>query len=271
MKNEKLIIKARELRLKVLEDIYRSKKGHIGGTYSVLDIFIYMYYGDYGLQYYTDNKKYENRDRLIVGKGHACLALYNIWEDLGIIEKNLINEYGNNGSFLGGQLNVNTLGVEYNTGSLGHAVGIASGIAIACNLDKKKYFSIALIGDGECSEGSIWESIDFAGQQKLNKLMCIVDHNKLGVTDFINNIKDVEILKRKFELFGWNCFIINGHDFEEIEWIFFNRRLTEKPIMIIADTIKGKGVSFMENGIKWHHSVPSEEEYKIAKKELMEN
>lgn len=266
MIKEELIKKAKEIRLRVLEDINRAKQGHIGGTYSALDIFVYLYYGKWGLNHYVDKVPYELRDRLVVGKGHACLALYNIWEDKGIIEKYLINDFGNNGSFLSAQLNIDTNGVEYNSGSLGHAIGIASGMAMAGIMDNKHYYSIALIGDGECAEGSIWESIEFAGKQKLKNLICIVDFNRLGVTEVLDD--DEELLKDRAISYGWDCFVIDGHDFDQIEKVMRNRQWQEKPTMVIAKTIKGKGVSFMENGIKWHHSVPSEEEYNIAKKEL---
>jgi transketolase len=231
-------------------------------------MFVYLYYGQYGLHHYVDNFTYEDRDRLVIGKGHACLALYNIWEDLGIIKKGLMDNFGNNGSFLSGQLNINTNGVEYNTGSLGHAIGIASGMAMVGRMGKKDYFSIAFIGDGECSEGSIWEAIEFAGKQNLNKLMCIVDFNRLGVTEVINIDGEEETLQTRVLSYGWDCDIIDGHDFDQIEVVMKERTEQQKPIMVIAKTIKGKGISFMENGIKWHHSVPSEEEYIMARKEL---
>ncbi len=270
--NEKQLIKiARDLRLKVLEDIYRSKKGHIGGTYSAIDIFVYLYYGDYGLRHYVDTVSYEDRDRFVVGKGHACLALYNIWENLGIFRED-IKTYCENGSYLSGQLNINTPGAEYNSGSLGHAMGIASGIALANKMDKKSYKVFALIGDGECSEGSIWESFLFASQYKLNNLIGIIDYNRLGVTDVVEYSDEVGSLEDKISSFGWLCKNIDGHNFNEIEKTFKESidNKTNKPIMVIANTIKGKGVSFMENGIKWHHSVPSNEEYILAKKELVE-
>lgn len=263
---QKLINKSRELRLKVLENIYKAQMGHIGGTYSALDLFVYLYYGKYGLRHYVDDCPYKYRDRLVVGKGHACLALYNIWEDLGIIEKGLIDEYGKDGAFLSGQLNIDTNGVEYNTGSLGHAIGIASGMALAGKIENKRYHSIALIGDGECAEGSIWEAIEFAGKQKLKKLICIVDFNRLGVTEVLDN--DEYLLKERVMSCDWQCAIIDGHNFDEIESVMRSRRIQQKPFMVIAKTIKGKGVLFMENGLKWHHSVPSEEEYVVAKKEL---
>ena len=264
---EKLRKISKELRLKVLEDIHRSKMGHIGGTYSALDLFVYLYYGDYGLRQYAEQDVlFEDRDRLVIDKGHACLALYNIWVELGLLAQWDLDKFGDNGAFLSGQLNINTPGVEYNTGSLGHAIGIASGMAMAGRINNKDYYSIALIGDGECSEGSVWEAIEFAGQQQLDKLFCIVDFNRLGVTDFVG--VEEEDLRRRVESYGWHCNIIDGHNFLSIESAFKMLQDIEKPYMAIARTTKGKGISFMENGVKWHHSVPSEEEYLIAKKEL---
>lgn len=262
--------KAKTIRQRVLRDIYKCKKGHIGGTYSCIEIFVYLYYGKYGLNFKPENPKWSERDRLVVGKGHSCLALYNIWQDLGIIDKKKLDEYGQNGSYLSGQLNIDTPGVEYNSGSLGHAIGIACGMALAAKMDKKDYRVFSLIGDGECYEGSVWESLLFASQNKLDNLIGIVDCNRLGVTDIVEYTEEVGSLKDKIKAFGWACESINGHNFKEIEEVLKNSisNKTNRPTMIIANTIKGKGVSFMENGIKWHHSVPTKEEYLLAKKEL---
>ncbi len=265
--------RAREIRLKVLETIYRTKKGHIGGTYSAIDMLIYLYYGEYGLNFDSFNCRMDNRDRLVMGKGHACLALYYIWADKNMIPHKWLDDFAKDGSYLSGQLNIDTPGVEYNTGSLGHAIGIAAGMAISSNLDNNPYLSIAFVGDGECLEGSIWESIEFAGNYKIKNLLCIIDFNRLGVIDFTNHSKSVEILQEKIKLFGWDCEIIDGHNFEKINLYFKKIRLSKtltRPHMIIMNTVKGKGVSFMENGIKWHHTIPSSEEYVKAKKELGE-
>lgn len=267
---EDLEKKANWIRREVLEIVARTGKGHLGGTFSCTDILVALYYGGI-LRFDSKNPKWEDRDRLVIGKGHTCLALYNILVDLGFFDISRLKEYGNNGSSLGGQLNIDTPGVEYSTGSLGHALGIGAGMALAAKMDNKKYRAFALIGDGECAEGSIWESAMFASQQKLNNLICIVDRNRLSVTDTITEEDSSGNLEEKFKVCGWKCLVIDGHSFGEILSAFEKPDDLEQPLVIVADTIKGKGVSFMENGIKWHHSVPSQEELEIARKELNQN
>lgn len=259
--------KANQLRLQVLETIFKSQRGHIGGTFSCVDILTALYYGKI-LRFKPKEPKWENRDRLIVGKGHACLAFYHIWVDLGFFSASKLSNYGKNMSPLGGQLQIGTPGVEYNTGSLGHAVGIGAGMALAARMNNKTYKSIFLIGDGECYEGSIWESVMFASQHKLNNLIGIVDRNRLAVTDIVEIDDGSGRLEDKFSTCGWKVININGHSFPEILSVFDNLKHLEQPLIIIADTIKGKGVSFMENGMKWHHGVPSREEFELAKSEL---
>ena len=248
-------------RLKVLDMIQKARMGHFGGIYSCMDILVSLYYGDI-FNYSPVFPNWVDRDRLIIGKGHACLGLYAILSDLDIISEDEMMTYGKDGSIFGGQLDFNISGVETNTGSLGHAIGIASGIALAAKQDNKKYKTYALVGDGECDEGSIWESVMFASKNNLNNLVTIVDRNRLSVTDFIefNNLED------KFGACDWDVHTINGHDFGAI--LETLNHTHTKPLVIIADTIKGKGVSFMESGIKWHHSVPTEEEFDIARNEL---
>jgi len=259
--------KANLIRLNVLKTIFNTGKGHIGGTYSCTDILVALYYGKI-LKVNSTNPKWNDRDRLVIGKGHACLAIYNILVNLGFFPESKLKEYGTNGSFLGGQLNVDTPGVEYNTGSLGNAIGIAAGMALAAKLDNKNYRVFAIIGDGECGEGSIWESVMFASKYKLNNLIGIVDRNRLSVTDIIEENDETGKLDDKFKACGWNCIIINGHSFDKIFSTLKKIDKSDKPLIIVADTIKGKGISFMENGIKWHHSVPNKEEFEKAKKEL---
>jgi len=252
--------KANKIRWLVLKTAFETKKGHIGGTFSCVDILTTLYYGKI-----FNFKPWHNRDRFVVGKGHICLGLYHIWNDLGFLSDKRLLEYGKNNSSLGGQLNIDTPGAEYNSGSLGHAVGVAAGMALAAKADCRKYKIFVLIGDGECAEGSIWESASFASACNLNNLVCIVDYNKLSVTDKVEDEK----LAAKFEAFGWKSFRINGHSFRQILSLL-RRDLGKygKPVVIVADTVKGKGVSFMEEGIKWHHSMPNLEEYKLAMAEL---
>lgn len=259
--------KAKWVRRQVLETVVKSGRGgHIGGIFSCVDLLVALYYGNI-LKFDPKNFCWSDRDRLIIGKGHASLALYHILVDLGFFDVSLIEEYGKDGSRLGVQLNINTPGIEYSTGSLGHAIGIGAGLSLAAKMDKKNYRTFALVGDGECSEGSIWESMMFAGQKKLNNLIGIIDYNKLSVTDFIE-VEEENKFKERIESCNWDCLSINGHNFEDIVAAFQGLEKLERPLMIIADTIKGKGVSFMENNIKWHNSALTEEELELARKEL---
>ena len=251
-------------RCRVLRTVMKTKKGHIGGTFSCIDILTALYYDV--MKYNVTNPEDPTRDRLIIGKGHACLGVYNILGEIGFIDKKLIDEYGSNGSYLGAQLDMKIPGVETNTGSLGHAVGIGAGIALSAKMDNLNHKTYVLVGDGECDEGSIWESAMFAGQNKIKNLMVIVDRNRQSVTDFISEEDEVTSLEDKFAGCGWETITINGHSFPAL--LRALSTISESPIAVIADTIKGKGVSFMESGIKWHHSVPTEEQYEIALKEL---
>lgn len=259
--------KAKWIRRNTLEKVILTKgKGHVGSVYSCTELLIALYYGGI-LRFDPKNPKWKDRDRFILGKGHVCFALYSILSDLGFFDKSLLEEYGKEGGKLSVQCNISTPGIEYNTGSLGNAIGIASGIALSAKINNESYKTIALVGDGECQEGSIWESLIFASQNKLNNLLVIVDRNRLGVTDYIDDDDLIGKLENRVSSCGWTCLVINGHSFEEIFNAFkISEQIT--PYMIIADTIKGKGVSFMENDKKWHNSSLTEEEIKIAREEL---
>jgi transketolase len=264
--NDFLKFKATENRISVLKTVMATKKGHIGGTYSCIDILTVLYYCimRYNLSDINDSK----RDRLIVGKGHACLGIYNILVDLGFIDKKYLEEYGSNGSYLGAQLDMKVPGVETNTGSLGHAVGIGAGLALASKMDHKGFKTYVLVGDGECDEGSIWESAMFVGQNQIENLFIIVDRNRQSVTDFMREEDEISSLEEKFGGCGIPTVTIDGHNFNQLKEALSKNY--EGPVVIIADTVKGKGVSYMESGIKWHHSVPEQKQYEIALKELSE-
>ena len=257
--------KAKWLRLKVLESVVSAKMGHIGGTYSCVEIFIALYYGKI-LNFDPKDPGWKARARFVVGKGQCCLAMYHILADLGVIPLNEVLDFGKNGSPLGGHMDIHTPGIEYNTGSLGHAIGIASGMALASKMSGKNSRAFALSGDGECAEGSVWESASFAARNGLNNLICIVDRNRLGGTATVEDEDESAGIKEKFEANGWETRHINGHDFDEL--ISALTLPSAKPVAVIAETVKGKGVSFMENNIRWHHGAPTEEETKIARKEL---
>ena len=255
------------VRIKALENAIRAGKGHLGGSFSCVELLVSLYYGGF-IKINPKMPNNPNRDYFIMGKGHACLALYPILLDLKFISKELYLEYGKNGSGLGGQLDTSIPGVEYNTGSLGHALGICAGIAKAAKINNHKNRSIALIGDAECDEGSIWEAVLFAAEHKLENLICIIDRNRLSVTKELDSEVLFGDFEKKMNLFKWNCLIIDGHNYKEIFGALKKTNLSNKPTMILANTIKGKGVSFMENDVKWHHSIPTEKEITIARKEL---
>ncbi len=259
--------KAAWVRRQVLEATAAKGKGHIGGTYSCTDILVALYYAGI-LRVDLKNPKWPDRDRFIMSKGHACLALYSIYLDQGIFSREKFDEYGEDGGSLGGQLDMSIPGVEYNTGSLGHALGIGCGMALAAKMDGKDYKTFILMGDAECLEGSVWEAIVFAAQHRLNNLVGIVDRNRLSVTDVLDDENVFGNFHEKLRTFGWDTRIINGHSFDEILRAFKDARHSEKPMMILANTIKGKGISFMENGIRWHHSVPTQDELDRARAEL---
>ena len=261
---------AKNLRLKILKTAKRTggKGAHLGGTFSCIELLVSLYYGDI-LKFKTKKPKWIGRDRILIGKGHAHLALYHIWSDLGFFSKNILNTYGKNGSKLGQQLNIQTPGSEYNTGSLGHVTGIATGICLGAKLDKKNFRTFAIVGDAECDEGAIWESAMFAGKNYLNNLVVIVDKNSLSVMDVIKEEDSGSNLNSKFRAYNWNVKQIDGHSFTQIlSALKFDPNIN-KPTVIIANTIKGKGISFMENKIAWHSGIPTKEQFNKAIKEII--
>ena len=227
-----------------------------------------LYYGGI-LKYDSNNPQWNQRDRFILSKGHAAIALYVILADLGYFDKKELKLF-NDGGMLGEHPDINIPGIEVNSGSLGHGLGIGSGMALAAKIDVKQYKTFVLLGDGECNEGSIWEAAMFASHHNLENLIAIVDRNKLCIHGTTEEINQLEPLDKKFQAFGWHVENVNGHNINEIiAKLKVNH--VYKPKMIIANTIKGKGVSFMENITKWHHGSISKEHYKRAKIELNKN
>ncbi len=244
------------------------KGAHLGGTMSCVEILAFLYYCNI-LKFNRKNTLWNNRDRFLIGKGHAHLALYSIWTDLGFFQKSLLKTYGKNGTSLGVQLDTNIPGSEYNTGSLGHVIGIANGISVSSKLDKKKINIYCLIGDGECESGSIWESVLNTTKMKLNNIVVIVDVNRLSEMQDLGRYNS-KILKKKFQSYDWQVFECNGHSFKDLKKTFLKiHNCKNKPKVIIANTIKGKGVSFMENNIEWHHKAPDDYEFRQALKEYL--
>jgi len=256
--------KAAELRLKILNLAVKKSKGHLGGTFSCLDLMVYLFYSNF-LNISKKNHNNKKRNKFILSKGHACIAQYLILNDLKIISKKTLNSYGSDGG-LGAQLDINTPGVDWNTGSLGHSLGVISGMAASSDNPHKKF--VTIVGDAEMDEGSVWEALAFCGEKKLSNVVVIIDRNRLSVTDTLEDVGIFRDFHNIVNSLGWNSYEINGHDFIEMEKVFKKIKVSKKPVIILANTIKGKGISFMENSIKWHHAIPTNEEYKLAEKEL---
>lgn len=261
--------KARMIRRMILEMIVSSGKGHIGGALSCTDILVTLYYGNI-LRVDPKNPDWPERDRFILSKGHSCAALYSVLADRGFFPKDELATACKDGSMLGGHPDRSIPGVEADTGSLGHGLGIGSGLALSAKMDGKDFLTVVLLGDGECYEGSVWEAAQFSGSHRLNSLIAIVDRNRQCVNDFTEEINRLDSMTDKWKAFGWDAITIDGHSCNEILHALREHRTSRslKPLAIIAETTKGKGISFMEGKLKWHHGLPSAEELKIARKDL---
>ena len=259
---------AKVLRRDIFKTAFVSKTGHIAPAFSCIDIMTALYFGDI-LKYDANDPYNEDRDRFILSKGHACLSLYVCLAKAGFVDSESLKTYCTIGEnhFGGHPVMGDTPGIEATTGSLGHGLAFAVGIALTAKLDNKDNHTYVLLGDGECQEGSIWESALFASSRDLNNLTAIVDYNKLQAMDRLENIVDMGDFEKKWETFGWHVVRINGHNFDEILDAFKNHH-SLKPKVIIADTIKGKGVSFMENVPLWHIRFPNDDELEILLNEL---
>jgi transketolase len=269
---ERLEQKSLWVRNQILERIVFTRKGHIGGAFSCTDILVALYYGGI-FRFDPKDPAWEKRDKFILSKGHSCIALYPILADLGFFSFSQWDNYCQNGCLLGGHPDRNIPGIEAVTGSLGHGLGIGAGLALSAKLDGSDCMSVVLLGDGECYEGSVWEAAMFAGHHKLNNLIVIIDRNKQCVTDFTEDCNQLEPLADKWKAFGWDACVVDGHSFDELLAVFrgFRRRKSLRPLAIVAQTTKGKGVSFMEGKISWHHGVPAGEDLKLARQELRED
>ncbi|MBI4687075.1 MAG: transketolase [Nitrospirae bacterium] len=255
------------IRKTILDMIYRTKSPHIGPSFSIVEILTALYFRF--LNANPDDAHNPVRDRFILSKGHACAALYAVLAERGFMGNGDLDGFAVNGGRLEQHPNHDVMcGIEVSTGSLGHGLSIGAGMALSSKIDRRPYNAYVLLGDGELNEGSVWESVMFAGHHKLNNLIAIIDYNKIQALGCTRDIIDLNPLGRKWESFGWDVQEIDGHDFEQI----FNAMSSlspEKPNVIILHTIKGKGVSFMQDQVLWHYRAPDELEYKRALKELL--
>ncbi len=248
---------------------FRTGCGHIVSSFSCTDILVALYYGG-TFRFDPSNRHWEGRDRFIMSKGHGAIALYPILADLGFFSLDELSKFCQCGGILGAHPDHVIPGVEVVSGSLGHGLGLAAGLALATKMDKQDRATVVLLGDGECYEGAVWEAAMFAGHHQLNNLTGIVDRNRLSVTDFTENSLRLDPFDEKWRSFGWETTTIDGHSFAEILAVLENlhSRSSSKPLMIIANTVKGKGVSFMQNEPLWHVLVPNAEQVELARREL---
>ena len=259
---------AKEIRRKSLEIIHRAGSGHPGGSLSAADIMTALYFGV--MRYDSKNPRDPNRDRFVMSKGHATGVFYSVLSRAGYFADEDLVSYRRIDSKLNlsGHPHPKTPGVEIATGSLGQGLSVAHGIALNARLENSDYKVYVLMGDGELQEGQVWEAAMSASKFNTNNLIAIVDFNKVAQDNITKDLKDIEPLEDKWRAFGWDVHHIDGHDMDQVYKVLTLPLDEKKPRVIIADTIKGKGVSFMEGKISWHGVAPSDEDYEKALKEL---
>lgn len=268
MNNLELEKMANEIRKDIVTAVHSAKSGHPGGSLSSADIFTYLYFEEMNVD--PANPKWEDRDRFVLSKGHVAPGLYSTLAEKGYFPKEDLKTLRHTGSYLQGHPDMKHIpGIDMSSGSLGQGVSVAVGMAAAGKYDKKNYRVYTLTGDGEIQEGQIWEAAMWAGHRKLDNLVVIVDNNNLQIDGSVEDVCSPYPIDKKFEAFNFHVINIDGNDFDQIRAAFKEARETKgMPTAIIAKTVKGKGVSFMENAAGWHGKAPNDEEYEIAMADL---
>jgi transketolase len=266
---ENLKAKSFELRKDIWKMIYKAKTGHTGGDFSICDILVSLYYKHMNIS--PESTDHPNRDRFILSKGHSVEAYYSVLADRGFFPKEELETYSQYQSKYIGHPNNKINGIEMNSGSLGHGLPVAVGMALAGKMDKASYRVYTVMGDGELAEGSVWEGAMAAGHYKLDNLTAVVDRNRLQISGCTENVMSQDNQDARWGSFGWHVIHAVGNDLEALDEAFTQAKATKgKPTVIIADTIKGYGISFTENKAEWHHKVPTEAEFENGLKELEE-
>ena len=261
--------KAVDIRKAVVTMIHRAGTGHIGGDLSVTDMLVDLYYRQMNVG--PDKQKDPNRDRFILSKGHSVEALYAVLADKGYFDPKELETYSQFGSKFIGHPNNKIPGIEVNSGSLGHGLSVGVGMALAGRMDKAPYRVYVIMGDGECEEGSVWEAAMAGGHYGLDNLTAFVDRNRLQISGTTEQVMKQDSAEERWAAFGWNVLSIPGNDLMAIDdAVDLAKHTKGKPTVIIANTTKGKGVSFIENQVAWHHKVPTDEQFAQAIKELDE-
>ena len=264
---KQLEITACKVRLGIIEGVFNAKSGHPGGSLSIADTLTYLYFAKMNVD--PKDPDAPDRDRFVLSKGHTAPALYSVLAEKGYFDKNELKSLRHIGAMLQGHPCITIPGVDMSSGSLGQGISAACGMALSGKISDKSYKVYTILGDGEIEEGQVWEAAMFAAHYKLDNLVAVVDNNGLQIDGKISDVMSPYPIKEKFEAFGWHAIEINAHDFDEIEKAFNEADTVKgKPVVIIQKSIKGKGVSFMENQVGWHGTAPNAEQYEQAVSEL---
>lgn len=265
---KELQITACKVRMGIIEGVHAAKSGHPGGSLSAVEILTYLYFKQMNID--PENPKMENRDRFVLSKGHAAPVLYSVLAQRGFFSEDLLPTLRKPGSILQGHPDMKHIpGVDMSTGSLGQGISAAVGMALSSKHFSTGFNVYSLLGDGEIEEGQVWEAAMFAANKGLDNLTVFVDYNNLQIDGTIDEVNSAKPIDKKFEAFNWKTIVIDdGNDFEQIEAALKEAESAEKPVAIIARTVKGKGVSYMENQVGWHGSAPNDELYEQAMTEL---
>jgi hypothetical protein len=267
---KQLAIAATRIRMDVIEGTLHAKSGHPGGSLSIADTLAYLYFKEMRVD--PANPKWPERDRFVLSKGHAAPGLYGALAEKGYFPREELQKLRHIGAMLQGHPDMKgTPGVDMSTGSLGQGISCAVGMALSAKLDKADWRVYAILGDGELEEGQVWEASMFAAHKKLDNLCVIVDNNNLQIDGSLEEVNSPYPIPEKFAAFGFNVIVIDAHDFEQLEAAFNAARACKgKPTAIVQKSVKGKGVSFMENQVSWHGTAPNQEQYEKAMAELKE-
>ena len=264
---KQLEITACKIRMGIIEGVFNAKSGHPGGSLSIADTMTYLYFNK--MEVYPDNPDFEDRDRLVLSKGHCAPALYSTLAQRGFFSTEELKSLRHIGAMLQGHPCIHIPGVDMSSPSLGQGISVACGMALSGKLSNKSYKVYSILGDGEIEEGQVWEAAMFAAHYKLDNLVAIVDNNGLQIDGRIEDVCSPYPIVDKFKAFGWHVIEMDAHDFDDIERAFNEAEtVMNQPVAIIQKSTKGKGVSYMENNVNWHGAAPNAEQYEQAMAEL---
>lgn len=264
---KQLEINACKVRLGIIEGVFNAKSGHPGGSLSIADLLTYLYFAK--MNVYPDKPDEPERDRLVLSKGHTAPALYSTLALKGFFDTSELKSLRHIGALLQGHPCIHIPGVDMSSGSLGQGISAACGMALSGKISGNTYKVYTILGDGEIQEGQVWEAAMFAAHYNLDNLVAIIDNNGLQIDGKVQDVMSPYPIAEKFEAFGWHTIKMNAHDFDDIERAFNEaEKIAEQPVAIIQTSVKGKGVSFMENNVSWHGTAPNKEQYEQAVSEL---